>query len=296
MHNKIRFCWPVFYFCFMDYIEMDCRVSRGTDHTEILIAYLAAIGYTMFEETDYGVKAYIPLHDFSQEKLETIPFIKNPGKLKVDFDIKRPENKNWNEEWEKNFQPVIIGKEIYVRAEYHASEPGYRFELVIHPRMAFGTGHHATTSLVMQAMLELDFTGKRVLDMGCGTGILAILASKMGAASITAIDNDENAVENCLVNCEANKAGNIIVKCGDASTIAGETYDIILANINRNIILNDINHYAGAVVNNGFIVTSGYFTEDLQKIVAGASEYKLNLKKSGQLDNWCCAVFVKEVL
>ena len=277
----------------MDYIEMDCKVSPGADHTEILIAYLAAIGYTMFEETEYGVKAYIPAIDFSHERLDTIPFIKNPGKLKVDFTIKKPENKNWNEEWEKNFQPVIIGKEIYVRADYHPIVHGYRFDLVIHPRMAFGTGHHATTSLVMQAMLELDFTGKRVLDMGCGSGILAILASKMGAPTLVAVDIDENAVENCLVNAAANNCRNITVRAGDVQVIDDEEYDIILANINRNIILDDIGKYAQCLASKGTLVTSGYFTEDLNHIVAAAAENKLILTKSGQLDNWCCAVFVK---
>ncbi len=278
----------------MEYMEMDCRVSPGADHTEILIAYLAAAGYTMFEETDYGVKAYIPVNLFNQQQLDNIPVLKNEGSFRVTYSLTKPEVKNWNAEWEKNFQPVVIGKKIYVRADYHPSQPGYRYELVIHPRMAFGTGHHATTSLVMQALLTLPVKDKTVLDMGCGTGILAILAAKMGAANLVAIDNDENAVENAKVNCEANNENRIKVLVGDAFTPGDSTFDIILANINRNIILDDMHRYVHNLTTGGSLVLSGFFTDDLPLILAKANTNKLKLTKQDQQNNWCCAIFVKE--
>lgn len=295
MNNKPVIIYLVFYFCLMEYMEMDCRVSPGGDHTEILIAYLAAIGYTMFEETDYGVKAYIPASLFSQNQLDNIPVLNNTGSFKVDYTLRRPEVKNWNEEWEKNFQPVIIGNDIYVRADYHPSQPNFRFELVIHPRMAFGTGHHDTTILMMKQLLNLPVKGKKVLDMGCGTAILAILAAKLGASELLAVDNDENATENAVVNCHANGEGRIEVLTGDAITPGVRQFDIILANINRNIILDDLHYYVRNLLPGGNLLLSGFFTEDLPLILAKAKENQLLLTGQAQQNNWCCAIFVKAI-
>jgi ribosomal protein L11 methyltransferase len=212
----------------------------------------------------------------------------------VEYSLHKPEIRNWNEEWEKNFQPVIIGNEIYVRADYHPHEPGYQFELVIHPRMAFGTGHHATTSLVMQMLLTLPVKGKKVLDMGCGTAILAILAAKLGASELLAIDNDENAVENAKVNCLANNESRIRVLAGDATTPGDLKFDIILANINRNIILDDLHYYVHNLLPGGSLVLSGFFTDDLPLILAKAKENQLIINRQEQQNNWCCVLFVKE--
>jgi ribosomal protein L11 methyltransferase len=278
----------------MEYLELDCRVHPGGDNTEILIAYLGAIGYSMFEETDYGVKAYIETELFSQEELDSIPILNEPERVRIDYSVAVPEKRNWNQEWESNFQPVFIGKEIYVRAEYHQPDTSAPFELIIQPRMAFGTGHHATTSMIMEAMLDIEMDGKTVLDMGCGSGILAILASKMGAASVTAVDNDPNAVENAALNCTINKTIDIIVLQGDAATPGKTLFDVILANINRNIILNDLQQYAGNLVEKGLLVTSGYYIEDLPVIAEKAKLYGLSYKDHATLDNWCRTTFVKE--
>jgi len=292
VNNKAPVFCRVFYFCSMEYMELDCRVTPGGENTEILIAYLGAIGYSMFEETEYGVKAYIDRNLFSQLELDGIPPLLEEAT--IEFKASEPEHKNWNEEWEKNFQPVIIGKDIYVRAEYHTPDPTARFELIIHPRMAFGTGHHATTSLVMEHMLSIDFKGKRVLDMGCGTGILAILAEKMGASEILAIDNDVNAVENTVVNCDINNATQVIAKHGDATTPGDEVFDIILANINRNIILEDLPLYTKNLAAGGTLITSGYYLEDLPMIREKAKSNNLSYTSHSSLDNWCRATFVKE--
>lgn len=276
----------------MEYIELDCTVTPGGENIEILIAFLGAVGYSMFEETEQGVKAYIDKELFSQVNVDTIPLL-NDDDVQVTYQVIIPENKNWNEEWEKNFKPVIIGKDIYVRAEYHEPDPSARFELIIHPRMAFGTGHHATTSLVMEHMLDLDLNGKRILDMGCGTGILAILATKMGASTVIAIDNDPNAVENAKVNCEINNASSVNVYKGDGNSAGSDGYDVIIANINRNIILEDLPAYVAVLKTGGLLVTSGYYMSDLPAIKLKASACGLTFKSNSESESWCRATFTK---
>ncbi|MBL0342842.1 MAG: 50S ribosomal protein L11 methyltransferase, partial [Bacteroidetes bacterium] len=214
----------------------------------------------MFQETEKGVKAYIETQLFNQKELDELPFIKENNEVHISYTIAKAENRNWNEEWESNFKPVIIGKEIYVRAEYHMPDPTVKYEVVIQPRMAFGTGHHATTSMMMESMLKIDFRNKKVLDMGCGTAILAILADKMGATSITAIDNDPNAVENSFVNCAVNGVKAVSVLLGDAKTPGKDRYDVVLANINRNIIVEDIAFYDGNILPGGSLLCQDFIS------------------------------------
>jgi len=278
----------------MEYLELDCRVAPGGDTTEILIAWLANIGYSMFEETDYGVKAYIEKNLFNQQDLNNIPLLNNSDK--VTYTLAQPELKNWNEEWEKNFKPVRIGNDIYVRAEYHPADTAVKYELIIQPRMAFGTGHHATTSLVMERMLSVGIENKRVLDMGCGTGILAILASKLGASMLLAVDNDANAVENSELNCEINDIKNVKAVLGDAHTPGNEIFDVIIANINRNIILEDLPLYVRNLAEKGYLITSGYYFEDLKIIQEKAAQCGLKFIDYKVMDNWCCAVFEKSAI
>ncbi len=276
----------------MDYIELDCKVIPGGDNIDILVAYLAGIGFSMFQETDEGVKAYIDVKLFDQNELDGIPFITDNKDVNITYSVAAAEKKNWNEEWESNFKPVVIGKEIYVRAEYHLADPSFKYELVIQPRMAFGTGHHATTSMMMDAMLKIDFKNRTVLDMGCGTAILAILAEKLGAVTLTGIDNDPNAVENAVLNCSINGAKNIIVLLGDATTSGNETFDIILANINRNIILEDLPLYKKNLNPGGILMLSGFYLADLEIITEKANSLNLNLQSHQMLNDWCQANFI----
>ena len=276
----------------MDYIELDCKGIPGGDNIDILVAYLAGIGFSMFQETDEGVKAYIDVKLFDQNELDGIPFITDNKDVNITYSVAAAEKKNWNEEWESNFKPVVIGKEIYVRAEYHLADPSFKYELVIQPRMAFGTGHHATTSMMMDAMLKIDFKNRTVLDMGCGTAILAILAEKLGAVSLTGIDNDPNAVENAVLNCSINGAKNIIVLLGDATTSGNETFDIILANINRNIILEDLPLYKKNLNPGGILMLSGFYLADLEIITEKANSLNLNLQSHQMLNDWCQANFI----
>jgi len=193
--------------------------------------------------------------------------------------------------WESNFQPVVIGKEIYIRAEYHQPDPSFKHELVIQPRMAFGTGHHATTSLVLESMLFIDFVDKKVLDMGCGTGILAILASKMGAKRLLAVDIDPNATENTQVNCSRNQVENIQVVTGVGTAAGDEQFDIVLANINRNIILEDLPLYKNNLLPGALLITSGYYESDLGVIKERAASLGLELLDFKVSENWCRATF-----
>lgn len=277
----------------MDYIEVDCKVNPGGDNIDILIAYLAGIGYSMFQENEAGVKAYIDVTLFDQNALDDLPFIKEPNQVDIQYVVRVAEKRNWNQEWESSFQPVIIGNEVYVRAEYHLPDPSAKYELVIQPRMAFGTGHHATTSLMMEAMLKIDFKHRHVLDMGCGTAILAILAEKMGANSITAIDNDPVATENAVVNCEINGVKNVSVVTGNAATPGNEIFDVILANINRNIILEDITLYAKNLAKEGILMLSGFYLADLEKITGKAASLNLKCTSHQVLNGWCQANFTR---
>ncbi len=276
----------------MDYLELECKVHPGGENVDILVAHLADIGFSMFEETEEGVKAYIDVAIFNQEQLDALPILNTNELCTVHYTINETEKKNWNEEWESNFHPVVIGTEIYVRAEYHAPDPAFKYELIIQPRMAFGTGHHATTSLMMEAMLEIDFENKSVLDMGCGTAILAILAEKKGASNILAIDNDPVAVENSVLNCAINNAVKVNCLTGDATTPGEEKFDVILANINRNIILADLPFYVKNLKSGGFLLMSGFYLKDLNVIEEKAGLCGLNLLHHRVLNDWCQVVFV----
>lgn len=278
----------------MDHIEVNCTVEPGGENVEILIAYLSEVGFTMFEECEKGVKAYINADQFDQNHFEqAVEQFSIPG-VHVSYEVNTIPFTNWNEEWESNFHPIRIGDDIYIRAEYHDPDPAVKYELVIQPRMAFGTGHHATTWQVMKAMTLIPMEGKDVLDMGCGTGILGILAAMMGARSVVGIDNDPNAVENAQVNAIRNHIENFELHTGDVSLLKGRDFDIILANINRNIILQDVGNYAGSLRPGGLILFSGFYTEDLPAITEKATGLGLTPVRSESMDNWVCATFVKK--
>lgn len=278
----------------MDYMEVDCRVDPPGEASEILMALLSEIGYSMFEETEAGLKAYIAASDFNRSHLDHLfGELALPG-VNIQKEIRQIPYTNWNEVWEQNFQPVRVGKEVYVRAGYHPADLAVRHELVIEPRMAFGTGHHATTMLMMQALLRIEIKGQSVLDMGCGTGILGILASRLGAKEVLGIDNDPNAVENALLNAQNNKTDNMRVMAGDATTIRGMSFDIIVANINRNIILNDLKIYQSTMKPGGILLLSGFYQCDLSSIVAEAESNELRMYNFEVSENWVAALLINK--
>ncbi len=258
---------------------------------DLFINELAQIGFDSFEETTDGTIAYIPtsLYDFNvlQQVMDSFPY-----KGICFVEKKDIEDNDWNEEWEKNyFQPIVITDKCVIHSTFHHDIPTLPYDIIINPQMAFGTGHHQTTSMMLHAILDNDFTGKDVLDMGCGTAVLAILAQKKGAKSVTAIDIDDWCVRNALENIELNNISGIEVLLGDASLLKGKQFNIILANINRNILLNDMPQYTAALRKDGTLYISGFYTEDIDILTEKAKTLNLTATHIHHTDNWAMVRF-----
>jgi ribosomal protein L11 methyltransferase len=278
----------------MNYYELLFTTITTEDYQQdLLINTLGDIGFDTFEELDFGFKAYIPVDDFDEAKLieQLQPY---RDMFTFSYEIALIPQKNWNEVWESNFEPIEIGNKIYVRATFHPARPEIEYEIVIDPKMAFGTGHHQTTSMMLALMLENDYKGKNVLDMGCGTGILAIMASKLGAARVTAIDYDPVCYDSTIENSALNHIDNIIPLCGSKEVIPNEQYDTILANINRNILLDQMERYAQALKPDGEIYFSGFYeSPDLDIITDEARKYGLKYIIHKKDKDWVAAKFIK---
>jgi ribosomal protein L11 methyltransferase len=260
---------------------------------DLLVNALGEIGFDTFEEVEGGFKAYIPSTDFDQQQLDEalLPYREL---FTFSYEITLIPQKNWNEVWESNFEPIAIGDEVFVRATFHQPRPEFKYEIVIDPKMAFGTGHHQTTAMMLQLILENDFTGKKVLDMGCGTGILAIMAAQLGAADIVAIDYDPVCYESTIENSQLNHITNIEAICGSKEAIPDEQYDTILANINRNILIDQMARYNEALKTGGEIYFSGFYeTPDLDIIIEEAGNYGLKYIAHKTDKDWVAAKFVK---
>ena len=273
----------------MNYIEYDFTVSPLEVGSEILIAELAEVGFDSFVDTPTGIKAYIPKDSWNEHILQDIYLLSNP-EFTISYQITEIEQVNWNEEWEKNFSPIVVEDLCTVRANFHPV-PNTRYDIVITPKMSFGTGHHETTYMMLQQLLPLSLEGAKVLDMGCGTGILAIMAALRGAHDITAIDIDPWCVENATENVQQNNCSFITIKEGDVSLIAGEQYNLILANINRNILLSDIPAYTQALLSQGLLLVSGFYEEDLPAIKEKCQEVGLTYLSHIERNRWVSAKF-----
>ena len=273
----------------MNYIEYDFTVSPTEMGAEILMAELAEVGFDSFEDTPTGIKAYIPKNSWNEQILQDIYLLSNP-EFTISYQITEIEQVNWNEEWEKNFSPIVVENLCTVRANFHPV-PNTRYDIVITPKMSFGTGHHETTYMMLQQLLPLSLEGAKVLDMGCGTGILAIMAALRGARDITAIDIDPWCVENATENVQQNDCSFITIKEGDVSLIAGEQYNLILANINRNILLSDIPAYTQALLPQGLLLVSGFYEEDLPAIKEKCQKVGLTYLSHIERNRWVSAKF-----
>lgn len=273
----------------MNYIEYDFTVSPTEIGAEILMAELAEVGFDSFEDTPTGIKAYIPKDSWNEQILQDIYLLSNP-EFTISYQITEIEQVNWNKEWEKNFSPIVVEDLCTVRANFHPV-PNTRYDIVITPKMSFGTGHHETTYMMLQQLLPLSLEGTKVLDMGCGTGILAIMAALRGARDITAIDIDPWCVENATENVQQNNCSFITIKEGDVSLIAGEQYNLILANINRNILLSDIPAYTQALLPQGLLLVSGFYEEDLPAIKEKCQEVGLTYLSHIERNRWVSAKF-----
>ncbi|CAM1347711.1 MULTISPECIES: 50S ribosomal protein L11 methyltransferase [Tenacibaculum] len=266
------------------YIEYNFIVVPNEPATEILIAELGTVGFESFVESNEGVTAYIQKQDWSEDILNDI-FILSSTEFKITYTKREVEQTNWNAEWEKNFNPIQVEDKVSIRAPFHEN-PNLKFDIVIEPKMSFGTGHHETTHMMVQHLLALDLEGKKVLDMGCGTGILAIFAEMKGATPIDAIDIDAWCYENSIENVQRNNCNHISVYEGNSSLLENKQYDVIIANINRNILLNDMETYTKCLNENGVLLLSGFYQEDISIIDEEVSKYKLSLDKTIQRNNW----------
>ena len=271
-------------FDMIKYIGYNFTVSPKEPATEILIAQLGFAGFESFVENEDGVTAYIQENEWNAEILKDIQIL-NSGEFKFNITEEVIEQTNWNSEWEKNFNPIQVDDLVSIRAPFHEN-PNLKYDIIIEPKMSFGTGHHETTHMMVQHLINLDLTDKKVLDMGCGTGILAIFAEMKGAKPIDAIDIDNWCYENSLENVERNKCSHISVFEGDASLLVNKKYDVIIANINRNILLNDMHWYMNCLNKDGIILFSGFYQEDIPVIDAEVSKYNFKIDTIIERNNW----------
>jgi ribosomal protein L11 methyltransferase len=266
------------------YIEYNFAVSPKEPTTEILIAELGNAGFESFVESEAGVTAYIQKTEWRTNILEGI-FVLNSDEFSIEYEYNEVAQTNWNAEWEKNFEPIQVDDLVSIRAPFHEN-PNLKYDIVIEPKMSFGTGHHETTHMMVQHLLKLDLENKKVLDMGCGTGILAIFAEMKGAKPLDAIDIDNWCYENSLENVARNNCENISVYEGDVSLLEDKKYDVIIANINRNILLMDMKVYTNCLNEKGVLLLSGFYEADIPVIDAEVSKFGLTLETTIQRNNW----------
>jgi ribosomal protein L11 methyltransferase len=270
----------------MNYVEVTAVLQPLLPAREVLVVELAELGFESFVETEDGVKAYIQEPDFNPQLLEGLMTAEMPEQ-KLEISTEVIAEQNWNAQWESSFEPILVDEQCLIRAPFHAIEKEYPYTITIEPKMSFGTGHHATTHLIVSAMLPMDCTGKTVLDMGCGTGVLAILAEMRGSKNIDAIDIDEWAYENTLENIERNGCKHIRTINGGAEAIPAEAkYDLILANINRNILTRDMHLYVAHMNPGASILFSGFYESDQPEILACAEGLGLKFVESHIRNEW----------
>lgn len=254
--------------------------------SEILIAEISQAGFDSFLENENGFEAYAEVDRFDQNRVDEIKNKYNQVKP-LSFSWDKIEKKNWNEEWEKSYEPIIVDDKCVIRAEFHQIEKEYPYSITITPKMSFGTGHHQTTYLMIKAQMGIDHKDKMVMDAGCGTAILSVMASKLGAKSVEAFDIDEWSVINGKENTEVNQCQNINIRQGMISELTFEdNYDIILANINKNILLQELPQYVAYLNPDGFLLLSGFYEKDIPDLMARAHQYQLKHISSDVRENW----------
>ena len=272
------------------YLEFDFKINPVQPWSEILMAELIEIGFDSFTEEYDGILGYIPEELFSEDALKSIPLMNNPD-VEISYSFALMPNINWNEEWEKNFTPINVENKVLIRAEFHQENPNLH-EIIIQPKMSFGTGHHPTTHLMIQQMLDMDFMDKKVLDMGCGTSVLGIFAKQKDASEVVAIDIDEWSVENSIENAERNNV-KLRISQGTADNLGDEDFDIILANINRNILISDIPTYVSVLRDKGKLLLSGLCFFDVEDILEVCDKQGLRLINKRQREEWCSLLLEK---
>ncbi|MGB0390854.1 MAG: 50S ribosomal protein L11 methyltransferase [Salibacteraceae bacterium] len=276
----------------MNYIEVEFSITPFEPWSDVLSAELGEIGFESFLEEDGKLKAYVEIDTFDESKLKKVDSFSNEN-VSISYEFKELEQQNWNQQWEQNFSPVFVDDEICVRATFHEPAPEFKYQIVIDPKMSFGTGHHSTTHLVLSAMREIDFENKSVLDMGSGTGVLAIFAAMKGAKPVYAIDIDEWCSINAKENAERNGVSHIQIYQGSKEQIADKKVDVLLANINRNILLDQMATYSKAINYGGELHVSGFYKSDVDVLVQEAKKNGLKFVKSNSRNDWTTIKFVK---
>lgn len=279
----------------MDYLEFFFRYDKEKDYIgDLLSAELGEIGFESFVKGEDGLTAYIPQNILDEAQLKNLldnfQYADN-----IPYEHKLVKGQNWNEEWEKHyFQPIIMGNECVIHSTSHRDIPAARYDILIDPKMSFGTGHHETTSLMLGEILKADMNGKSLLDMGCGTAVLSILSAKRGANPILAIDIDEWAYENSLKNISLNKESNIRIEKGGAELLGKEKFDIVLANINRNILLHDMHAYAACMNSGSELFMSGFYKQDIPVVDDEAKKHGLKLISFEEKNSWVVVRYKKD--
>ena len=276
----------------MNYIELDFRIDPLVPVRDILTAELGELGFDSFVDTDFGVKAYIEEGLFVEEALGELISMNNTS-WKVSFNMEIIEKQNWNAAWESNFEPIEVNEKCRIIAPFHNLSQKKELEIIISPQMSFGTGHHETTFLISRELFNEDLDNKTVLDMGAGTGVLAIICSKLGALEAEAIDIEEWAYENCKENVQLNDVENVQVIKGDSTQILGKKFDLIIANINKNVLLMDMETYSNALSSGGRLMLSGFYDTDKKDLENRANENELVLKNEHYKNNWGLLIFEK---
>lgn len=269
-----------------DFKELRFALNPYSPWAEIFIQELSDLGFHGFQEDEPVLLAYISDKIFDPESVKKVLYIYSKD-VQCSLEMNDIPAKNWNSEWESSFSPVVISNKLVIRALFHDAIPGIENEILLTPKMAFGTGHHATTEMVCAEMLEMDFRNKRILDVGCGTSILSILAEKLGANYILAIDNDDWAVKNSIENLKINNCQNTIVEKAEVNSIRQNSFNVILANINRNVILNDMPEYRTLMSQNAHLILSGFRIEDAEQINDLATSLGLDCVRSAVKNDWC---------
>jgi ribosomal protein L11 methyltransferase len=279
----------------MNYIQLLCHIHADnlSLSREIVMQELADMGFESFEEIPDGLAAYIPELHFKKEKILDHVFLADFNLGKVEISFTTIKDQNWNKEWESNFKPVLIEGKCYIRAPFHEPNSNIPYEIVMEPKMAFGTGHHETTYLMIENMFSLNFENKKVLDMGSGTGVLGIMASKLNAKCILSIDIDEWAFNSTVENAAVNRVFNIIAEQGGVEKISEKEFEIILANINRNILLDQMPAYSKSLLSGGLLLMSGIYEQDFETIKECAEKNGFRFQQKSEKNNWIAVLFIK---
>jgi ribosomal protein L11 methyltransferase len=273
-------------------LTIQVSIAASADIAEILMAELAEIGFDIFEENSKGIDAFCLESLFDEAQMKEI-FDRYIGLGSIDYTIQKIEKQNWNEVWETNYEPIRISDKVFIRASFHEPEVGFQLDIVINPKMSFGTGHHETTSLMVENLFSIDLNGKTVLDAGTGTGILAFVANKLGASKVRGFDIDDWSVENSIENAALNNCEDIPFVKGTIREEDATTYDVLIANINRNILLDEMEEYGNRLVSGGYLLLSGFYTQDVSTLEKKAASFGIQKIKSLEKNNWVSMLLKK---